>query len=67
MKKFSERLKALRQEHNLSQRALSRALSLSQPAIARWEAGTQVPNIEILIKLATFFDVSTDYMLGLED
>lgn len=67
MNKFSERLKELRIDKNLSQRELSKATGFSQPAIARWECGLQIPNIEIAITFAKFFGVTTDYLLGLED
>ncbi len=64
---FSERLKELRIEKNLSQRELSKLVGYSQPAIARWEKNLQIPNIDVLIVFAKFFNVSTDYLLGLVD
>lgn len=67
MNKFSERLKELRIDKHLSQRELSKATGFSQPTIARWEADLQIPNIEVAIKFAKYFDVTTDYLLGLED
>ena len=67
MNKFAERLKELRIEHNLTQKALATGIGVTQAAVARWEAKLQIPNIEIAIKVATFFDVSTDYLLGLSD
>ena len=67
MLRFSERLKELRQEKGLSQRALARELKVSQAAIARWEAGLQIPTIEIAMVIAKYFGVSSDYLIGLED
>ena len=67
MNKFSDRLKELREEKELSQRVLSKEVGFSQAAIARWEAGLQIPNIEVAITLAKYFKVTTDYLLGLED
>ncbi len=67
MDKFPERLKELRIENNLSQRALARATNLSQSAIVHWENNTRVPNADAVIILAQYFNVSTDYLLGLED
>lgn len=67
MNKFSERLKELRIEKGLNQRKLASLVNYSQPAIARWENGLQIPNIEVAITFAKFFNVSTDYLLGLED
>ncbi len=67
MNKFAERLKELRIEHNLSQRELGLKIKVSQAAIARWENNLQIPNIDIAIAVAKFFNVTTDYLLGLED
>lgn len=67
MSKFAEKLKELREEKGLSQRALAKELSFSQAAIARWENDLQTPNIDVAIIVAKFFKVTTDYLLGLED
>lgn len=67
MNKFAERLKDLRQQNNLTQRQLAKQTGFSQPAIARWEANLQIPNIDVAITFATYFNVTTDYLLGLED
>ena len=67
MSKFPKRLKEIRIENKLSQVDLAKAINVTQPAIARWEAGSQIPNIEVAIALAKYFKVSTDYLLGLED
>ncbi len=67
MNKFGDRLKELREENNLTQTALSKDVGYSQSAIARWEAYSKTPNIEVAIKFAQYFKVSTDYLLGLED
>ena len=65
--KFAERLKDLRQQNNLTQRQLAKQTGFSQPAIARWEANLQIPNIDVAITFAKYFNVTTDYLLGLED
>lgn len=67
MNKFAERLKDLRQQNNLTQRQLAKQTGFSQPAIARWEANLQIPNIDVAITFAKYFGVTTDYLLGLED
>ena len=67
MKIFAERLRDLRLERNLTQQALAQDLGVTQPAIQRWEASLQIPNIQICSKIAQYFGVSLDYLAGLED
>ena len=69
MSKFSKRLKELRKEKGLSQQELSIELKckITQPAIARWENDERVPNLDAVILLAQFFNVSLDYLAGLVD
>lgn len=66
-KKFGLRLRELRQEKGLSMKKLGEAVGLSASAICLWENGTYDISSENLITLAKFFQVSTDYLLGLED
>ena len=67
MNKFAERLKELRLDKKLSQRELAKATGFSQAAIARWESNLQIPNIDVAITFAKYFNVSTDFLLGLDD
>jgi len=64
---LSERIKELRQESNLSQSALAKIIGVSQKAIDYWERGVNEPKASYIIKMADFFDVSTDYLLGREN
>ncbi len=64
---FSQRLKDIRIDNNLSQRDLAKELCVSQASIARWENGLQTPNIEYLKAIAVYFNVTTDFLVGLED
>ena len=63
---LSERIKELRQESNLSQSALAKIIGVSQKAIDYWERGINEPKASYIIKMADFFDVSPDYLLGRE-
>ena len=67
MNKFPERLKELRCEKGLSQRELAKATNLSQSAIVHWENNKRVPSADVIIIFAQLFEVSADYLLGLED
>lgn len=67
MEGFAKKLKELRNEKGLSGKALGKAIGVSDAAIFRWENNQNDVKGEQLIKLARFFDVTTDYLLGLED
>lgn len=67
MKIFCERLKELRKESKLSTIDLGKILGVSNSTITRWENDNIIPSIEHLYNIAVFFNVSTDYLLGLED
>lgn len=58
-------LKILRTKKNISQLKLSMDLELSQELISQYELGKSLPTIANLVKLANYFNCSTDYLLGL--
>lgn len=61
---FAIRLKELRENAELSQKALAKKLYVSQQTIAKWELNKSTPNPEMLCKIAMFFNVSADYLIG---
>jgi len=61
---FSERLKQLRTKAGLSMEALSAEVEISFSAIRQWEAKMSEPSAKFIIKLADYFGVTTDYLLG---
>ena len=67
MEIFAERLKDLRLEKGLSLQQLSRKVGIGAASLCRWENSQADVKGSQLIKLAEFFGVSTDYLLGLED
>ncbi len=67
MKNYLTRLKTLRCEKQLSQKQLADELKTTNSSICDWETGRAEPNIETLINIAKLFEVSVDYLLGLED
>lgn len=67
MEIFAERVKSLREENNLSMIALAKELKVSTASIYRWENCQAEIKADQLILLAKFFNVSTDYLLGLEN
>ncbi|MBQ8406605.1 MAG: helix-turn-helix transcriptional regulator [Clostridia bacterium] len=67
MKIFQERLKELRKEKGLLQKDLAQTLKTTNSSISDWEKGRSQPDLQTLANLARFFEVSVDYLLGLED
>ncbi len=61
------KLKSLREENNISQKEISAYLHIKQNTYSQYETGKRQLPIDILIKLAKYYQVSTDYILGLED
>ena len=61
------RIKELREEKGLSQTEVARAIGGTQSNLAKWEKGTVQPTAEFIKKLADYFNVSTDYLLGRTD
>ncbi len=64
---FKENLKSLRLEKNLSRKELAKILSVSERLISYWERGDRECNFDMLIKIADYFDVSLDFLLGRTD
>lgn len=58
-------IKKLRQERELTQVQLAQILNIDQTTISKWELQKALPDTQMLIQLASFFDVSIDYLLGL--
>ena len=64
---LNEKIKKLRLSYNLSQVELANSLGVSKQCISNWENDNVQPSIEMLVKIARFFNVSADYFIGLTD
>lgn len=64
MEKFGEILAELRLDRKMTQKDLAKELHVSVGTISNYEKGAHFPDLEKLINLADFFDVTTDYLLG---
>lgn len=60
-------IRELRKEKKLTQTDLAKEIASTQDTISLWELGKSYPDVINLIKLAKFFGVSTDYLLGLKE
>ena len=67
MIKIGKKIKSMREERELTHSALAEAIGCSSGLISLWEHGLRIPSAESLVSLSTFFKVTTDYLLGLED
>jgi len=67
METIGYRLRELRNEKELSAKALGKIMQVTDTTIIRWENNQRGIANEYLIKLAKFFEVTTDYLLGLTD
>ena len=67
MSTFGDRLRELRQKSGVKQTAIAEMLGVLPRTIRFYESGKREPNIESIKKLAEFFGVSTDYLLGHSD
>lgn len=61
------RLKAIREDKDITQKTLSEFLNIRQNTYSQYENGQRQLPIDTLIRLAEYFDTSTDYILGLTD
>jgi transcriptional regulator with XRE-family HTH domain len=60
-----QKIKDLREDNDLTQKDIANILNISQRAYSHYENGTRNLPVEILIQLSKFYNVSTDYLLGL--
>lgn len=64
---IGKRIKALREERNLTQNELAEDLQVGRETVARWETGDRDIKTDATIRLAKYFDVTSDYILGISD
>lgn len=64
---FTNRLCELIDESDQTQNKISKDLGIRKQQLSNWKLGHTEPSLDDIIMLALYFDVSTDYLLGLED
>lgn len=60
---MNERLKQLREKAGFSQEQLAEQLHVTRQAISKWELGKAEPSIDVLLQLASIYDVTLDYLI----
>ena len=63
---IAEKVKKLREQKGLSQAELARQLGITRSSVNAWEMGISVPSTQYIVDLAGVFDISTDYLLGVD-
>ena len=64
---LNEKIKELRVANGINQVVLAEKIGVSKQCVSNWESGYIQPSIDMLVRLARMFSVSTDYLLGLAD
>ena len=64
---FGNKLKELRTQNNMTQQQLAAQIGISKSVVSYYELQERIPSPEILLKLASTFHVSTDYLLGISN
>lgn len=67
MEKYVKRIRDLREDHDKTQQEVAEVLGTSQTMYARYERGANEMPLRHLIKLCNYYNVTADYILGLED
>lgn len=63
---FGLRIRQLRESRNMSQEELGRRVGRSKPVISSYENNIKTPTLEVLISISNVFNVSLDYLVGIE-
>lgn len=64
---LNEMIRKLRTARGISQVELAAALNVTKQSVSNWENNNIQPSIEMLLKIAAYFSVSTDYLLGIDE
>lgn len=63
---FGDKIKNLREDHNLTQSDLGKALNMTQRKISYLELNRYEPSIQDIVEICHFFNISADYLLGIK-
>ncbi len=63
---IADRIKVLREQQNKTQSELAKQLGITRSSVNAWELGISVPSTQYIVELSNIFNVSTDYLLGVD-
>ena len=64
---FGERFKSLRLSRGINQVEMAKVFGVTKQCVSNWENENIMPSVDMLVKIAYFFSVSSDYLLGLSE
>lgn len=64
---YYKRLKDIREDNDLTQADIAEFLQTTKQQVSKWENGIQIIGVDKIIKLAKYYNISADYILGLTD
>ena len=64
---LAQKIKMLREKSGLTQSDLARSMGLTRSGVNAWEMGLSVPSTPYIVELAKTFNISADYLLGIEE
>lgn len=63
---IADRIKLLREQKNMTQSALAKQLGITRSGVNAWEMGISTPSTQYIVELSQLFNVSADYLLGID-
>ena len=63
---LADRIRMIRESHDMTQSQLAKELHITRSAVNGWEMGLSVPSTQCIVEIAKLFNISTDYLLGME-
>ena len=64
---LADRIQQLRKQKGISQEELADRVGVSRQAVSKWESAQSVPDLDKILLLSDYFEVTTDYLLGCSD
>lgn len=64
---LAERIKLLREQKGITQSELAKSIGISRSGVNAWEMGLSIPSTQYIVEIAKTFNVSTDFLLGMEE
>ena len=67
LQETAKRIRSLRLDKDIDQNTFAKMINVSNASVSYWENAKQIPSAEVIYKMAVYFGVSADYLLGIKD